>query len=72
MFPCNSQVQSGGTDSGSVSMSSPRSCTRVSLLVDVVLSFVKAYRLKSDKESLRSVVTERFSAKEVEAAMGIL
>ena len=72
MFPCNSQVQSGGTDSGSISMSSPRSCTRVSLLVDVVLSFVKAYRLKSDKESLRSVVTERFSAKEVEAAKGSL
>ena len=71
VFPCNSQVQSGGTDSGSVSMSSPCSCTRP-LLVDVVLSFVKAYRLKSDKESLTSVVTERFSAKEVEAAKGSL
>ena len=71
VFPCSSQVQSGGTDSGSVSMSSPRSCTRP-LLVDVVLSFVKAYRLKSDKESLTSVVTERFSAKEVEAAKGSL
>ena len=35
VFPCSSQVQSGGTDSGSVSMSSPRSCTRP-LLVDVV------------------------------------
>ena len=41
-------------------------------MVDVVLSFVKAYRLKSDKESLTSVVTERFSAKEVEAAKGSL
>ena len=71
VFPCSSQVQSGGTDSGSVSMSSPCSCTRP-LLVDVVLSFVKAYRLKSDKESLTSVVTERFSAKEVEAAKGSL
>ena len=71
VFPCSSQVQSGGTASGSVSMSSPRSCTRP-LLVDVVLSFVKAYRLKSDKESLTSVVTERFSAKEVEAAKGSL
>ena len=60
VFPCSSQVQSGGTDSGSVSMSSPRLCTRP-LLVDVVLSFVKAYRLKSDKESLTSVVTECFS-----------
>ena len=28
VFPCSSQVQSGGTDSGSVSMSSPCSCTR--------------------------------------------
>ena len=71
VFPCSSQVQSGGTDSGSVSMSSPRSCTRP-LLVDVVLSFVKAYRLKSDKESLTSVVTEHFSAKEVEVAKGSL
>ena len=71
VFPCSSQVQSGGTDSGYVSMSSPRSCTRP-LLVDVVLSFVKAYRLKSDKESLTSVVTERFSAKEVEVAKGSL
>ena len=65
------RLLTGGTDSGSVSMSSPRSCT-CPLLVDVVLSFVKAYRLKSDKESLTSVVTERFSAKEVEVAKGSL
>ena len=38
----------------------------------VGLSFVKAYRLKSDKESLTSVVTERFSAKEVQVAKGPL
>ena len=39
VFPCSSQVQSGGTDSGSVSMSSPHSCTRP-LLVDVVFQSI--------------------------------
>ena len=38
----------------------------VKVLLDAVLSFIKAYRLKGDNDSLRLVVTERFSPKEVE------
>ena len=38
------------------------------LLLDAVLSFIKAYRLKGDNDSLRLVVTERFSPKEVETS----
>ena len=39
-----------------------------SLLVDTALSFVKAFRLKGDADSLRMVVRERFSPKEIEKA----
>ena len=38
-----------------------------SLLVDAVLSFIKAYRLKGDNDSLKLAVSERFSPKEVES-----
>ena len=41
------------------------SSTYAPILVDTVLSFIKAYRLKADKDSLRMVVNERFSSKEV-------
>ena len=39
-----------------------------SLLVDTALSFIKAFRLKGDADSLRMVVRERFSPKEIEKA----
>ena len=42
--------------------------TNYPLLVDHVLSFIKAYRLKGDNDSLRSVVKERFSSESVETA----
>ena len=43
------------------------SSTYAPILVDTVLSFIKAYCLKGDKDSLKMVVNERFSLKEVEA-----
>ena len=36
-------------------------------LVDAVLSFIKAFRLKGDNDSLKLAVSERFSPKEVES-----
>ena len=39
-----------------------------SLLVDTALSFIKAFRLKGDADSLRMVVRECFSPKEIEKA----
>ena len=48
--------------SHSVMMScSPVATGKCSLLVDTALSFIKAYRLKGDKDSLRRIVGERFS-----------
>ena len=38
------------------------------VLLDAVFSIIKAYRLKGDNDSLRLVVTERFSPKEVETS----
>ena len=38
------------------------------LLIDAVLSFIKAYHLKGDNDSLRLVVTECFSPKEVDTS----
>ena len=40
--------------------------------MDTALSFVKAFRLKRDVDSIRMVATERFSPKEVEAAKSSL
>ena len=42
------------------------------LLVDTVLSFIAAYRLKGDTDSLKKIVVERFSNGDVEAAKRLL
>ena len=42
------------------------------LLVDTVLSFIVAFRLKSDKASLKQVVTERFCNEDVVVAKKLL
>ena len=39
-----------------------------SLLVNTALSFIKAFHLKGDADSLRMIVKERFSPKEIEKA----
>ena len=64
-------------DLSSVSHSVMMSCSPVatgkcSLLVDTALSFIKAYRLKGDKDSLRRIVGERFSNDAVEVAKRLL
>ena len=72
---CSSQVVHGQTETGSVHLLPPcntGSNTAPPLLVDTALSFVKAFRLKGDVDSLRMAVTERFSPKEVEAAKSSL
>ena len=38
------------------------------LLINTVLSFIKAYRLRGDTESLKRVINEHFSTSEVETA----
>ena len=38
------------------------------LLVNSVLSFIKAFRLRSDKDSLKRVVADRFSSADVDSA----
>ena len=43
-----------------------------SLLVDTVLSFIKAFRLKANNTCLRRVVGERFSSEAVELAKNTL
>ena len=42
------------------------------LLVDTVLSFIAAYCLKGDTDSLKKIVVERFSNDDVEAAIRLL
>ena len=42
------------------------------LLVDTVLSFIAAYHLKGDTDSLKKIVVERFSNDDVEAAKRLL
>ena len=41
-------------------------------LVDTVLSFIAAYRLKGDTDSLKKIVVERFSNDDVEVAKRLL
>ena len=43
-----------------------------SFIVDPVLSFIKAFRLKGDNETLRNVIMERFSSADVEKAKKLL
>ena len=72
---CSSQVVPGQTETGSVHLLPPcntGSNTAPPLLVDTALSFIKAFRLKGDIDSLRMAVTERFSSKEVENAKASL
>ena len=64
-------------DLSSVSHSVMMSCNPVatgkcSLLVDTALSFIKAYRLKGDKDSHRRIVGECFSNDAVEVAKRLL
>ena len=42
------------------------------LLVNTVLSFIVAYRLKGDSDSLKRVAVERFCNEDIEAAKGLL
>ena len=72
-----SQISQG--DLSSVSHPVSMSCSgatgttcKCSLLVDTALSFVKAYRLKGDKDSLRRIVAQRFSNDAVEVAKKLL
>ena len=59
--------------SHSVMMScSPVATGNCSLLVDTALSFIKAYHLKGDKDSLRRIVGERFISDAVEVAKRLL
>ena len=61
------------TPSGSILTSSsspfcsPCASNSCPLLFNTVLSFIKAYRLRGDKDSLKRVVSEHFSTEEVEA-----
>ena len=71
--------QSSQGDMSSVSHPVSMSCSaatgttcKCALLVDTTLSFVKAYRLKGDKDSLRRIIAERFSNDAVEAAKKLL
>ena len=48
------------------------STTTLPLLVNTVLFFIKAFRLKGNKDSLRMIVTEHFSSNEVEGAKRLL
>ena len=43
-----------------------------SFIVDPVLSFIKAFRLKGDNETLRNVIMEHFSTADVEKAKKLL
>ena len=43
-----------------------------SFIVDPVLSFIKAFRLKGDNETLRNVIMERFSSADIEKAKKLL
>ena len=54
------------------SVNSVTTGTDCSLLVDTVLSFVKAYRLKGDNNSLKNIVGECFSTEAVEGAKKLL
>ena len=38
------------------------------MLVNSILSFIKAFRLRSDKDSLKRVVADRFSSADVDSA----
>ena len=46
--------------------------TNCSFVVDPVLSFIKAFRLKGDSDSLGRVVRDRFSSATVETAKRLL
>ena len=63
-----SSIQSGGHSVGLVSVST--SCD--AFVVDSVLCFVKAFRLRGDKESLKSKMCERFSGAAVCTAKKLL
>ena len=66
------------TPTGSIlTPSSISSCSRCAsipcpLLVNTVLSFIKAYRLRGDNDSLKRVVLGRFSTEEVEVILRLL
>ena len=68
---CGLQVQSRQPTVEHVCQLAPGNpgTTTLPLLVNTVLSFIKAFRLKGDKDSLRMIVTEHFSSNEVEEAV---
>ena len=61
------------SDSVLLSSHSPvASSTQCSLIVDTALSFIKAYRLKGDNDSLRRIVCERFTSEAIVVAKRLL
>ena len=59
----------GDKPPGSPGFSDAHNCP---VLINPVLSFIKAFRLKGDKETLKGIVVERFSSAAVESAKTIL
>ena len=59
----------GDKPPGSPGFSDAHNCP---VLINPVLSFIKAFRLKGDNETLKGIVVERFSSAAVESAKAML